>query len=234
MMDADKILIVEDEREIGELVRDYLQVEGYQVILAFDGEMGFHYFKQEQPTLVVLDIMLPKLDGVEVCRKIRAESHVPIMMMSAKKNETDKIIALGIGADDYITKPFSPGELVARIKAQIRRFKHMSDPKQKNHILHIHDLMIDEQAYKVTVRGKHVDVSAKEFKLLHFLASRPGQVFSKEQIYDHLWSHDRFGDMNTVTVYIRKIREKIEGDPSKPLYIKTVWGIGYTFDGSLS
>lgn len=233
-MSADKILIVEDEKEIGELVRDYLHVEGYEVILAYDGETGFDYFQKEQPILVVLDIMLPKLDGIEVCRKIRSLSMVPVLMMSAKKSETDKIIGLGIGADDYITKPFSPGELVARIKAHIRRFKHFSMPQSKNKNIHIHDIFMDEQAFKMSVRGTFIDLTAKEFKLLYFLAKNQGQVFSKEQLFDHIWGLDRYGDMNTVTVYIRKIREKIETNPSQPIYIKTIWGIGYTFDGSLN
>lgn len=228
------ILIVEDEKELGELVRDYLKVEGYNVILAFDGEEAIRMFQQEDPLLVVLDIMLPKIDGIEVCRRIRSNSNVPILLVSAKKSEVDKIIGLGIGADDYITKPFSPGELVARIKAQLRRYNHYSSPKQMNKRLEFDNLIIDEKGFTVKVSSKFVEVSAKEFQLLHYLATNQGQVFSKEQLFEKIWGYDCYGDMNAVTVYVRKIREKIEENPSKPKYIKTVWGIGYKFDGGRS
>ncbi|MDG5788442.1 response regulator transcription factor [Evansella sp. AB-P1] len=227
----DTILIVEDEKEIGELVRDYLNVNDFHVVLAKDGEEALSIFKQENPILIVLDIMLPKLDGIEVCRTIRKVSNVPIIMMSAKKSETDKIIGLGIGADDYIAKPFSPGELVARIKAQLRRYKEFSG-FPKNKILKFGPLLIDEDGYSVSVGEKKVDLSAKEFEILHFMASNKGQVFSKEQLFSKIWGYDSYGDISTVTVYIRKIREKIEENPSRPAFILTVWGIGYKFDGS--
>ncbi|MFD1736505.1 response regulator transcription factor [Bacillus salitolerans] len=232
-MEKDTILIVEDEREIGELVRDYLHIDGYKVILSFDGEDGMLAFEKEQPSLVVLDIMLPKLNGIEVCRKIRSVSNIPIIMMSAKKSDTDKIIGLGIGADDYITKPFSPSELVARIKAQLRRYHQFSVQSiPQNRTLKVQDLEIDIQGYNVYVSGNQIELSGKEFQLLHYLAANTGQVFSKEQLFNQIWGYDTYGDMNTVTVYIRKIREKIEFDPSNPTYIKTVWGIGYKFDGT--
>ncbi|WP_368505581.1 response regulator transcription factor [Alkalihalophilus sp. As8PL] len=231
-MSKDLILIVEDEREIGELVRDYLLLEGFQVCLAEDGESGFDLFKKKKPLLVVLDIMLPKMDGIEVCRRIRQESTIPIVMMSAKQSETDKIIGLGIGADDYLTKPFSPSELVARIKAQVRRYKHFSSGKEEDSlVIEIGDLVINEREYKVTVRGLNREVSATEFKLLQFLAAHRGQVFTKEHLVEQIWGYDHVGDFNSLMVYIRKLREKIEVDPSKPAYIKTVWGIGYKFDG---
>lgn len=228
---TDTILIVEDEKELGELVRDYLKVEGYDVALAFDGEEALHVFQQKEPILVVLDIMLPKIDGIEVCRRIRSSSTVPILLVSAKKNETDKIIGLGIGADDYVTKPFSPGELVARIKAHIRRYSHYSSPPQVNKQLIFGDLVIDQKGFTVTLNHKLIELSAKEFQLLHFLAAHKGQVFSKEQLFEKIWGYDNYGDMNAVTVYVRKIREKIEADPGKPKYMKTVWGVGYKFDG---
>ncbi|WP_280770796.1 response regulator transcription factor [Salipaludibacillus daqingensis] len=233
-MNEDTILIVEDEKEIGELVRDYLNASGYNVILSLDGKDGLDQFHKANPILVVLDVMLPHLNGIDVCREIRTSSNVPIIMMSAKKSETDKIIGLGIGADDYIAKPFSPGELVARIKAQLRRYKdfsQMNKPETSSTIT-FDKLMIDEKGYIVTVSGKKVDLSAKEFQLLHLMAKNMGQVFSKEQLFDKIWGFDSYGDTSAVTVYIRKIREKIEENPSKPKYIVTVWGVGYKFDGS--
>ncbi|MBB5171937.1 response regulator transcription factor [Texcoconibacillus texcoconensis] len=232
-MNADKILIVEDEAELGELVRDYLTVEGYQVILAYNGEEGLQLFYQEQPILVVLDIMLPHLNGTEVCRKIRQESTVPILMMSAKQSDADKIIGLGIGADDYITKPFSPGELVARIKAQLRRYKHFSGQKQCEGIVSYGELKLDKNRFEVYVKEKKVDLTAKEFQLLYLLVANKGQVYTKEQLYEQIWGYNHIGDVNTVTVYIRKIREKIEVDSSKPQYIQTVWGIGYRLNDAL-
>ncbi|MFA9559006.1 response regulator transcription factor [Evansella sp. AB-rgal1] len=228
------ILIIEDEKEIGELVRDYLLVHGYEVVLAQDGEEGLQEFTNRQPALVVLDVMLPKKSGIDVCREIRGVSHVPIIMMSAKKSETDKIIGLGIGADDYIAKPFSPGELVARMKAQLRRFHDFSVSKsvETEDMITEENLKIDAKGYNVTVSGRKVELSAKEFQLLYFMAKNKGQVFSKEQLFDRIWGYDSYGDMNAVTVYIRKIREKIEETPSQPKFIVTVWGVGYKFVGS--
>ncbi|MCD8509559.1 MAG: response regulator transcription factor [Bacillus sp. (in: Bacteria)] len=231
-MEQDTILIVEDEREIGELVRDYLEVNGFHVILAGDGEEGLGNFQKHNPILVVLDIMLPKMSGIELCKEIRKKSTIPIIMVSAKKSETDKIIGLGIGADDYIAKPFSPGELVARIKAQLRRYKEFTKPSEQNgFLLEFGPLVIDEKGFSVFVSGKQVELSAKEFQLLLFMAKHKGQVFSKEQLFDKIWGYDSFGDINAVTVYIRKIREKIEPNPSEPVYIATVWGVGYKFTG---
>lgn len=232
-MEEDLILIVEDEREIAELVRDYLEAEGYRVHLAFDGVEGLNYFHEHGPTLAVLDVMLPKLDGIELCRRIRTDSNIPILMMSAKKSETDKIIGLGIGADDYITKPFSPGELVARIKAHLRRYQHLSVQRDTGNSLKFSGLEIDLKGFSVAMNGRKVDLSAKEFKLLAFLAANKGQVFSKEQLLENIWGYQHFGDTNTITVYMRKLREKIEPDPSTPVFLKTVWGIGYKFDGGL-
>ncbi len=228
------ILVVEDEREIGELIRDYLKKEGYDVLLAFDGEEGLSLYRKENPIMVILDVMLPKIDGMEVCRLIRNESDIPILILSAKKDDIDKILGLGLGADDYVTKPFSPKELMARVKAHIRRYTRLSSPrKEEIGILKFGNLEIDNKSYNVYHHGKRIELPAKEFELLVFLALNPYQVFSKGQIFENVWGYNEFGDINTVTVHIRKIREKIEDDPSMPIYIKTVWGVGYKFEGEI-
>jgi len=230
----EKILVVDDEKEIAELIRDYLRAEGFEVFLAHDGEEAVNCFREHKPQLVVLDIMLPKMDGTEVCRIIRDESNIPILMVSAKKSDVDKILALGLGADDYMTKPFSPGEMVARVKAQLRRFTKLSAlPEEKEKLLY-GDLEIDLKGYGVTLAGKSILLSAKEFELLRYLAQNPNQVLTREQIFDRVWSFNDFGDINTVTVHIRRIREKMEPDPAKPIFIKTVWGVGYKFTGGKS
>lgn len=233
-MTQEKILVVDDEKEIAELIRDYLRAEGFEVFLAHDGEEAVNCFREHKPQLVVLDIMLPKMDGTEVCRIIRDESNIPILMVSAKKSDVDKILALGLGADDYMTKPFSPGEMVARVKAQLRRFTKLSAlPEEKEKLLY-GDLEIDLKGYGVTLAGKSILLSAKEFELLRYLAQNPNQVLTREQIFDRVWSFNDFGDINTVTVHIRRIREKMEPDPAKPIFIKTVWGVGYKFTGGKS
>ncbi|MDO9573676.1 MAG: response regulator transcription factor, partial [Candidatus Contubernalis sp.] len=230
----EKILVVDDEKEIAELIRDYLRAEGFEVFLAFDGEEAVNCFREHKPQLVVLDIMLPKMDGTEVCRVIRGESNIPILMVSAKKSDVDKILALGLGADDYMTKPFSPGEMVARVKAQLRRFTRLSAPLEEKEKLLYGDLEIDLRGYAVTLAGKSILLSAKEFELLRYLAQNPNQVLTREQIFDQVWSFNDYGDINTVTVHIRRIREKMAPDPSKPVFIKTVWGVGYKFTGGKS
>ncbi len=230
-MDSYKILIIEDEKELGQLLQDYFKREGFQTILAFDGEQGLTLFQQHLPILVILDIMLPKIDGLEICRIIRNQSTVPVLMMSAKSSDVDKILSLGLGADDYITKPFSPGELVARVKAQIRRYTLLSSPIKPDEWLKFNHLEIDNKGYRVFRKGNQIDLATKEFEILYYLASHPQQVFTREQIFAAVWGQNEYGDINTVTVHIRKIREKIEDNPSKPLFIKTVWGVGYKFDG---
>lgn len=228
-MSGEKILVIDDEFELGEIVRDYLEDEGYKVYIAMDGEEGLKYFKRFEPQLIILDIMLPMIDGMEVCRRIRSTSNIPILMLSAKSSDTDKIISLGLGADDYMIKPFSPGELVARVKAQLRRYMHLSAPIGEPEILSFGKLMIDTKSYTTFVDSKTVYLAAKEFELLSFMAHNPNQVFTREQLFNQIWGFDEFGDINTVTVHIRKIREKIEDNPSEPIYIKTVWGVGYKF-----
>jgi two-component system, OmpR family, response regulator VicR len=230
-MSREKILIVEDEKEIADLVSDYLKDEGYETIIAYDGEQGLQCYKQYKPDLAILDIMLPKMEGTEIARIIRGQSSIPVIMLSAKKSDTDKIISLGLGADDYITKPFSPGELVARVKAQLRRYMHLSSPKVETDLLTYGDLKIHLKNYQVILCGKPIPFSAKEFEVLRLLAESPGQVFTRDQIFNLVWGFNEFGDINTVTVHIKKIREKIEKNPSTPEFVKTVWGVGYKFEG---
>lgn len=229
-MANEKILVVDDEVELAEIIKDYLEEEGFVITLAFDGEEAIKSFERTKYELVILDIMLPHIDGMEVCRRIRANSNVPIIMLSAKSGDIDKILSLGLGADDYMTKPFSPGELVARVKAQLRRYMHLSVQDNKNDILTFGDLSIDSKSYTTSINGKNINLAAKEFEILSFMAKNPSQVFTREQLFNQIWGFDEYGDINTVTVHIRKIREKIEKEPSKPVYIKTVWGVGYKFE----
>lgn len=230
-MQRDKIMVVDDEREIAELLKDYLEEEQFDVIFVVDGEQALIKFKEYQPDLVILDIMMPKLNGMEVCRKIRSESTVPIIMLSAKKSDVDKILSLGLGADDYVVKPFSPSEVVARVKAQLRRFYQLTTPTPKMDVLKYENLELDLQAYELKMDNHIVPLSAKEFEVLRFLARHPNKVLTRSQIFENVWGIDEYGDINTVTVHINKIREKIEKDPSNPFYIKTVWGVGYKFVG---
>ncbi|WP_178021605.1 response regulator transcription factor [uncultured Paenibacillus sp.] len=231
-MHGSPILIVEDESEIAELLQDYLEEEQFDVLIAGDGDEALRMFKSYRPQLVILDIMLPKLNGLELCRMIRAESAVPIILLSAKKSDVDKILGLGLGADDYVVKPFSPGEVVARVKAQLRRVNQLSAPVEKpEDVLRFSELEIHLKAYEVKVRNRPVSCSAKEFEVLRFLALHPNQVLTREQIFGQVWGYNEYGDLNTVTVHMKKLREKIEENPSNPLYIKTVWGVGYKFDG---
>jgi len=226
----ERVLVVDDEVELAEIMRDYLKFEGFNVCLAHDGQEALKSFKEYNPQLILMDVMLPKIDGMEVCRIIRSQSSIPILMLSAKTSDIDKILGLGLGADDYITKPFSPGELVARVKAQLRRYIHLSTANQKSEILKFGSLTIDDKAYAVCVNDRIAELAAKEFELLSYLAHHPLQVFTREQLFNQIWGFDEYGDINTVTVHIRKIREKIERDPSNPMFVKTVWGVGYKFD----
>ncbi|MBB6672483.1 response regulator transcription factor [Cohnella nanjingensis] len=231
-MPRERILVVEDEPEIAELLKDYLEAERYEAILCKDGEEALRTFRSSKPQLVILDIMLPRMDGFEVCRVLRSESDVPILMLSAKKRDTDKILGLGFGADDYVVKPFSPGEVIARVKAQLRRQSRLSVAGEQAERIEYPGLELNLRAYEVHVRNRLIHFSAREFEVLRFLASHPNRVMTREQIFGSVWGMDEFGDMNTVTVHVKKIREKIEIDPANPTYIKTVWGIGYKFDGS--
>lgn len=226
----EKILIVEDDLQIQTLIKDYVNASGYVAITASDGEEALLKFEMESPNLALLDIIVPKIDGFEICRKIRNESNIPIIMISSKKEDTDKILALGLGADDYIEKPFSPRVLIAKIQSQFRRVNVLSGTPHSD-LLSIRDLELDIKARTVTVKGEVVPFSVKEFEILHYLMLNKNQALSREKIFDEIWGYNEFGDINTVTVHVRKIREKIEIDPSNPEYIETVWGIGYKFKG---
>lgn len=225
------ILIIEDEQSIAELERDYLEINGYSVDIENGGDTGLQRALSKDYDLIILDLMLPKVDGFEICRRIRSEKDIPILMVSAKKEDIDKIRGLGLGADDYIIKPFSPGELVARVKAHLARYERLSGGRKeaRNDEVRIRGLMMDKSARRVFVNDKEVAFTTKEFDLLFYLAMNPNRVFSKEQLFDQLWGMDAMGEIATVTVHIRKLREKIELDPSNPQYIETIWGAGYRF-----
>ncbi|RCX18272.1 DNA-binding response OmpR family regulator [Anaerobacterium chartisolvens] len=224
-----RILLVEDDISISEMLKDYLQKEGFIVKAAFDGEEGVSEFFKASFELVILDIMMPKLNGIEAMRIIRERSSIPIVLVSAKGTDVDKAIGLGLGADDYISKPFSMIEFSARIKAAIRRsIRYSHDNKnEKPKLLNIHDIIIDPDNFSVTKNGESIKLTSKEFDILKLFATNPGRVFTKAQIYTSVWEDDYFGDENVINVHMRRLREKIEHDPSNPQYIKTLWGIGY-------
>ena len=225
-----KILIIEDEATIAELERDYLELSDFEVTIEADGSSGAARAIDEDFDLIILDLMLPGMDGFEICKLVREKKDTPIIMVSAKKDDIDKIRGLGMGADDYITKPFSPGELVARVKAHLARYKRLTSAGVKeNEIIEIRGLKIDKTARRVYVDGEEKTLTTKEFDLLSFLAGNPNIVFSKEELFKEIWEMDSVGDIATVTVHIKKIREKIEKSTSKPQYIETIWGVGYRF-----
>ena len=225
------ILVVDDEPNILEVVSAYLRRELYNVVTATDGEAALKQFTETSPDLIVLDVMLPRLDGLEVCRRIRATSNTPIIMLTARSDETDKLVGLGIGADDYLTKPFSPRELVARIKAVLRRSLAVAPPEPgADDTLKFPGLKINPRTRAVEMDAGPVELTAKEFDLLYFLARHPQEVFTRTQLLDQVWDYSYYGDTSTVTVHVRRLREKIEPDPMRPRYVKTVWGVGYKFD----
>lgn len=224
------ILIIEDERAIAELERDYLESHGYQVHIEGRGDIGLKKALDGQYDLIILDVMLPKMDGFEICREIRLQNNVPILMVTSKKEDIDKIRGLGLGADDYITKPFSPSELVARVKAHLSRYERLTSSKDShNDFIQIRGLCIDRPARRVTIHDEEAMLTSKEYDLLLLLASHPNRVFDKMELFERIWGLDSNGDTATVTVHIRRLREKIEHDPSNPQYIETVWGVGYRF-----
>ena len=225
-----KILIIEDEAEIADLEKDYLEINEYNVTIENAGDTGLSRALQEDYELVILDLMLPGMDGFEVCKKIREVKNIPIIMVSAKKDDIDKIRGLGLGADDYMTKPFSPSELVARVKAHLSRYNRLVGSQSKeNDIIEIRGIRIDKTARRVYIDGEEKAFTTKEFDLLTFLAENPNHVFTKEELFREIWDMDSIGDIATVTVHIKKIREKIEYDTAKPQYIETIWGVGYRF-----
>lgn len=225
-----KILIVEDELAIAELEKDYLELSDFEVEVATDGKAGLEKALREDYDLLILDLMLPEVDGFEICRQVRSEKNTPIIMISAKKDDIDKIRGLGLGADDYMTKPFSPSELVARVKAHLNRYERLlGSMVEENKILEIRGLKIDKTARRVWVNGEEKIFTTKEFNLLTFLASHPNRVYTKDELFQKIWDMESIGDIATVTVHIKKLREKIEYDTSNPQYIETIWGVGYRF-----
>ena len=227
-----KILIIEDEASIAELEKDYLEQAGYEAVIEQDGTVGLERALHENIDLIILDLMLPGLDGYEVCKKVREAKNIPIIIVSAKVEEFDKIRGLDLGADDYMTKPFSPSEMVARVKAHLSRYERLvatARPKEDNKIVEIRGIRIDKTARRVWVNGEEKPFTNKEFDLLTFLAEHPNHVYTKAELFREIWNMDSVGDIATVTVHIKKIREKIEINTSNPQYIETIWGVGYRF-----
>ncbi len=226
-----KVLIIEDEQAIAELEKDYLELYDFEVSIENDGQKGLDRALLENYDIVIVDLMLPSVDGFEICKRIREVKNIPILVVSAKKEDTDKIRGLELGADDYITKPFSPSELVARVKAHLSRYERLvkSGNNQENEFIEIRGIKIDKTARRVFVNGEEKILTTKEFDLLTFLASNPNHVYTKEELFKEIWNMDSIGDIATVTVHIKKIREKIELNTAKPQYIETIWGVGYRF-----
>ncbi|MGG3310697.1 response regulator transcription factor [Paenibacillus lautus] len=223
------VLVVDDDSEIRDVIHVYLRNEGYRVIEAADGLEALDIIKRTSVQLVILDVMMPRMDGIRACIKIRGISDAPIIMLSAKEEDIDKITGLTTGADDYMTKPFNPLELVARVKAQLRR-QSLIGKEELNSLILIKDLVIDKAKHTVTLKGNNISLTPLEFSILELLASRPGQVFSSNKIYESVWREPYGNSDNTVMVHIRNLREKIEASPREPQYIKTVWGVGYKID----
>ena len=223
-----RILIVEDELDLANIIKDYLEKELYEVEICTEGDKAIEIFDKFKPSLVILDLMLPGMNGYEICQNIRIKSTIPILILSAKIDEFDKVKGLNLGADDYITKPFRPRELLARVSAQLRRSQVFN--KENLEIIDIENIRIYTKEYKVEKNGRDLDLSRNEFELLVFLSKNPRQVFSREQLYERIWGFDSYGDLNTVTVTINRLRQKIEDNPKNPKYILTVWGVGYKFE----
>ena len=230
-MENTKILIVDDERNICELIRLYVEKEGFKAVVAYDGDEAVLKFNTENPDLVLLDIMLPKKDGWQVCREIRSKANTPVIMLTAKGEVFDKVLGLELGADDYVVKPFEPKELVARIKAVLRRCRQPRDKSQDAEILKFEGLTINRETYDAILDGVRLELPPKEFELLYFLAKNVNKVFTRDQLLNEIWGYEFFGDSRTVDVHIKRIREKIENEKnSKNWQLKTVWGVGYKFE----
>jgi DNA-binding response OmpR family regulator len=228
-MDKLRILIIEDDVNIARLEQDYLEIEGFIVNVINNGAAGLKTAMQNQWDLIILDLMLPGIDGFELCKKLRDQMNIPMLVVSARSEDIDKVRAFGLGADDYLTKPFSPAELVARVKSHIKRYHRLLGVTEKTDEITYAGLVINTKSHRVYINGHEVSFTSKEFELLVFLASHPDIVFSREQLFDKLWGPDYYGDIGTIAVHIQKIRKKIETDPSNPRYIETVWGAGYRF-----
>lgn len=231
MTEKTHILIVEDEKQIARFLQMELEHEGYECGIEYNGAAALDRIGQEHFDLILLDIMLPGRDGFQICRTIRETKDIPILMVSARQEDIDKIRGLGLGADDYIVKPFSPNELVARVKGHLARYEQLTSREVHRDVLHYGDLEIDESGHRVFVKGKEVTLPNKEFELLLFFAKNPGIVFSKETLFDRVWGSEALGETATVSVHVNRIREKIEEDTANPRYIETVWGAGYRFRG---
>ncbi len=225
-----KILVVDDEPNIREVVGLYLRRDGHEVVSATDGEEALEVFRQSEPDLVVLDLMLPKLSGLEVCRRMRAEKRIPLIMLTARGEEEERIVGLSLGADDYVVKPFSPRELAARVAAVLRRVEESSGLSDRK-VLSFKGLEIDPNTREVLVDGEPATLTAREFDLLYHMASTPGRVYTRDQLMETVWGYTFSADTSTVTVHMRRLREKVEPDPASPRYLQTVWGVGYRFGG---
>lgn len=225
----EKILVVDDDKNICELLRLYIDKEGYQTVVAYDGKQALKLFEEEAPCLIVLDVMMPELDGWQVCREIRKSSDVPIIMLTAKGEVFDKVLGLELGADDYVVKPFETKEVIARIGAVLRRSGRHSEDKEENKVVTYENLSINLTNYELKVKGVQVDTPRKEMELIYHLASNPNQVFTRDQLLDEVWGFDYYGDSRTVDVHVKRLREKLEGASDK-WALKTVWGVGYKFE----
>ena len=227
------ILVVDDEKEIADLLEIYLVNDGYEVYKAGMAMEGLRILRENKDIqLAIVDIMMPGMNGIEMCKKIREFSNIPIIILSAKSDDSDKVQGLGVGADDYMVKPFSPTELTARVKSQLRRYRSlMPDAAKNGQIISVSDVVIDSEKHQVTVGERNPQLTPIEFSILHLLASHPGRVFSMDEIYERVWNEKMFEANNTVMVHVRRLREKIEDDPRNPRFIKTVWGVGYKFEG---
>ena len=226
-----KILIIEDDRSIAEVEKDYLTINNFSVDVSFDGNEGLKKALENNYSLIIIDLMLPGLDGFKICKAIRNVKDIPLVMVTAKKSDIDKVRGFGLGLDDYLTKPFSPHELVARVKAHISRYEALSMKKvSDNDIIEAKGIVINLTEHIVTVNGKEIVLTSKEFELLRLLMENKGKVFSKQEIFKKIWGYDSEENIPTITVHIRKLREKIEFNPAEPEYVKTVWGVGYKFD----
>jgi DNA-binding response OmpR family regulator len=231
-MSAKTILVVEDEASIAEVVSLYLKRAGYSVLIAPDGRQAMNMFDRQQPDFVILDLMLPEVDGLSLTRWLRDRSDIPIIMLTARREEMDRITGLEMGADDYVIKPFSPQELVSRVRAVMRRLGRdvERDAEENERTLSFEDLSVDPRSRVVTVKSSPIELTAKEFDMLYLLARHPKQVFTREQLLERIWGGAQYIDPGTVTVHVRRLREKIEDDPSKPIRLLTVWGVGYKFE----
>lgn len=228
-MSKSRILIIEDDPNIARLETDYLEIEGFEVLHCADGRQGLDIALQNPWDLIILDLMLPGMDGFEICRRLREQIEIPMLVVSARSEDIDKIRALGLGADDYVTKPFSPAELVARVKSHLKRYQRLAGKSVEVEEIIVGSLTIHLRSRRVHVAGSEIPLTSKEFELLVFLASHPDIVFSREQLFEKIWGMDNFGDIGTIAVHIQKIRKKIETDPASPQFIETVWGAGYRF-----